>query len=192
MAACAGVQNVSRPIERCQEMSQMMPTLALVAATSVAATYQGRCAASGGDRVPGGPPPSSDHLSPEPPATSPLPRHFSKIFLTCWCASSNACLAVIRPVAALANIVGRTKVSNTSLSAGFAGPGCRMLVAHCKAVLTGLSLEGGFEPNGSFAVTCSSHLLPEAIFCATGAPGSATEPVKDGKLYSLLPRTASR
>src|SRR5437016_12492431 len=35
-------------------MSQMMPTLALVAATSVAATYQGRCAASGGDRVPGG------------------------------------------------------------------------------------------------------------------------------------------
>src|SRR5437899_5881940 len=54
MAACAGVQNVSRPIERCQEMSQMMPTLALVAATSVAATYQSRCAASGGDRVPGG------------------------------------------------------------------------------------------------------------------------------------------
>src|SRR5207247_1636622 len=140
----------------------------------------------------GGPPPSSDHLSPEPPATSPLPRHFSKIFLTCWCASSNACLAVIRPVAALANIVGRTKVSNTSLSAGFAGPGCPMLVAHCKAVLIGLSLEGGFEPNGSFAVTCSSHLLPEAIFCATGAPGSATDPVKDGKLYSLLPRTASR
>src|SRR3989449_4793511 len=143
-------------------------------------------------RAGGGPPPSSDHLSPEPPATSPLPRHFSKIFLTCWCASSNACLAVIRPVAALANIVGRTKVSNTSLSAGFAGPGCPMLVAHCKAVLIGLSLEGGFEPNGSFAVTCSSHLLPEAIFCATGAPGSATEPVKDGKLYSLLPRTASR
>src|SRR5439155_2024018 len=148
---------------------------------------EGRPPAAGG-----GPPPSSDHLSPEPPATSPLPRHFSKIFLTCWCASSNACLAVIRPVAALANIVGRTKVSNTSLSAGFAGPGCPMLVAHCKAVLIGLSLEGGFEPNGSFAVTCSSHLLPEAIFCATGAPGSATEPVKDGKLYSLLPRTASR
>src|SRR5437899_9807824 len=37
-AACAGVQKVSRPIERCQEMSQMMPTFALVAATSVAAT----------------------------------------------------------------------------------------------------------------------------------------------------------
>src|SRR5207237_7999737 len=50
MAACAGVQKVSRPIERCQEMSQMMPTFALVAATSVAATYQGRCAASGGAR----------------------------------------------------------------------------------------------------------------------------------------------
>src|SRR5437667_11382396 len=47
MVACAGVQNVSRPIERCQEMSQMMPTFALVAATSVAATYQGTGAASG-------------------------------------------------------------------------------------------------------------------------------------------------
>src|SRR5437762_14343639 len=54
MAACAGVQKVSRPIERCQEMSQMMPTFALVAATSVAATYQGRCAASGGARGGGG------------------------------------------------------------------------------------------------------------------------------------------
>src|SRR5256885_8393264 len=54
MAACAGVQKVSRPIERCQEMSQMMPTFALVAATSVAATYQGRCAASGGGRGGGG------------------------------------------------------------------------------------------------------------------------------------------
>src|SRR5438132_14361356 len=53
MAACAGVQKVSRPIERCQEMSQMMPNFALVAATSVAATYQGRCAASGGARVAG-------------------------------------------------------------------------------------------------------------------------------------------
>src|SRR5256885_7595464 len=54
MAACAGVQKVSRPIERCQEMSQMMPTFALVAATSVAATYQGRCAASGGAPGAGG------------------------------------------------------------------------------------------------------------------------------------------
>src|SRR5437773_11867836 len=53
MAACAGVQKVSRPIERCQERSQMMPTFALVAATSVAATYQGRCAASGGAGVAG-------------------------------------------------------------------------------------------------------------------------------------------
>src|SRR2546426_1112655 len=192
MAACAGVQKVSRPIERCQEMSQMMPTFALVAATSVAATYQGRCAASGGARVAGAAAAVMGYLSPEPPATSPLPRHFSKIFFTCWCASFSACLAVMRPVAALANMVGRTKVSNTSLSAGFAGPGCPMFVAHCKAVLIGLSLEGGFEPKGSFAVTCSSHLLPEAIFCATGAPGSATEPVKDGKLDSLLPRTASR
>src|SRR3989441_8471715 len=67
----------------------------------------------------------------------------------------------IRPVAALANMVGRTKVSNTSLSAGLAGPGCPMLVAHCKAVLIGLSFEGGFEPKGSFAVTCSSHRSEE-------------------------------
>src|SRR5207244_9143032 len=54
MAACAGVQNVSRPIERCQEMSQMMPTFALVAATSVAATYQGTGAASGAAGAAGG------------------------------------------------------------------------------------------------------------------------------------------
>src|SRR3989442_11997891 len=130
--------------------------------------------------------------SPEPPATSPLLRHFSKIFLACWCASSSACLAVMRPVAALANMVGSTNVSKISLSAGLAGPGCPMFVAHCSAVLIGLSLEGGFEPNGSFAVTCSSHLLPDATFCATETPGSATDPVYAGKLYSLLPRTASR
>src|SRR5439155_7589163 len=54
MAPCAGVQNVSRPIERCQEMSQMMPTFALVAATSVAATYQGTGAARGAAGAAGG------------------------------------------------------------------------------------------------------------------------------------------
>src|SRR5690349_12109540 len=47
---CAGVQNVSRPIERCQEMSQMTPTFALVAATSAAATYHGTTAARGAVR----------------------------------------------------------------------------------------------------------------------------------------------
>ena len=98
----------------------------------------------------------------------------------------------MRPVAALANMVGRTKVSNTSLSAGLAGPGCPMFVAQSRAVLIGLSLDGGVEPNGSFAVTCSSHLLADAAFWASGVPGSATEPGNDGKLYSLLPRTASR
>src|SRR5690242_3781167 len=41
----AGVQNVSRPIERCHEMSQMTPTFALVAATSAATTYHGGAAA---------------------------------------------------------------------------------------------------------------------------------------------------
>src|SRR5437762_6846213 len=131
-------------------------------------------------------------MSREPPATRPLPRHFSKIFFACWCASSSACLALIRPVAALANMVGRTNVSKISLSAGLAGPGWPMFVAHWSAVLIGLSLDGGFEPNGSLAVTCSSHLPPEAGFWASGTPGSATEPVYDGKLYSLLPSTASR
>src|SRR2546430_6036595 len=76
MAACAGVQKVSRPIERCQEMSQMMPTFALVAATSVAATYQGRCAASGGARGGGAPAPALRVLvprAPRGPAPSPPP-----------------------------------------------------------------------------------------------------------------------
>ncbi len=95
-------------------------------------------------------------------------------------------------MAALANIVGSTNVSNTSLSAGLAGPGCPMFVAHCSAVLIGRSLVGGFEPNGSFAVACSSQRLPAAGFCATGVPASAREPGYAGKLYSLLPVTASR
>src|SRR5438552_1914103 len=94
--------------------------------------------------------------------------------------------------AAWANMVGGTKVSNTALSAGLAGPGCPMFVAQSRAVLIGLSLDGGVEPNGSFAVTCSSHLLADAAFWASGVPGSATEPGNDGKLYSLLPRTATR
>src|SRR5205809_3409915 len=104
------------------------------------------------------------YLSPEPPATSPLLRHFSKMRFTCWCASSSACGALIRPVATLANIVGSTKVSNTSLSAGLAGPGYPMFVAHCKAVLIGLSLLGGVEPNGSLAVACSRQRRPAAGF----------------------------
>src|SRR5206468_4375954 len=120
--------------------------------------------------------------SPEPPATSPLARHFSKIFFTCWCASSSACLGVIRSVAAFANIVGSTNVSNTSLSAGLAGPGCPMFVAHWRAVLIGLSLDGGFEPNGSFEVTCSSQRAPASGFCASGTLASATDPGKEGKL----------
>src|SRR5438445_8200398 len=44
MAMWAGVQNVSRPIERCHEMSQMTPTFALVAAITPAATYHGTTA----------------------------------------------------------------------------------------------------------------------------------------------------
>src|SRR6266705_3446621 len=126
------------------------------------------------------------YLSPEPPATSPLVRHFSKMRFTCWCASSSACAGVIRPVAAFANIVGSTKVSNTSLSAGLAGPGYPMFVAHWSAVAIGRSLVGGFEPNGSFAVACSSQRWPAAGFCATGVPASAREPGYAGKLYILL------
>src|SRR4029077_1761865 len=53
MAMWAGVQNVSRPIERCHEMSQMTPTFALVAAISAAATYHGTTPPGGGARVPG-------------------------------------------------------------------------------------------------------------------------------------------
>src|SRR6266571_1404909 len=41
MAMCAGVQNVSRPIVRCHEMSQITPTPVLVAASNTAVRYQG-------------------------------------------------------------------------------------------------------------------------------------------------------
>src|SRR5213594_2568253 len=161
---------------RCQEMSQITPTIALVAASTTATTYHGRPTAPALARPVETAAVLISYRSPEPPATSPLARHFAKIFFAWSCASSNACLALIRPVAALANMVGRTNVSKISLSAGLAGPGCPIFVAHCRAVLIGLSFEGGFEPNGSFAVACSSHLLPAAGFWATGTPASATEP----------------
>src|SRR5712692_6534631 len=38
---CAGVQNVSRPMERCQAMSQCIPTMADVTATTAHQTYHG-------------------------------------------------------------------------------------------------------------------------------------------------------
>src|SRR5947199_9497736 len=161
---------------RCQELSQISPTIPLVAASTTATTYHGRPTARGSAAPVEAAAVLMSYRSPEPPATSPLPRHFSKIFFACSCASSRACLALIRPVAALANMVGRTNVSKISLSAGFAGPGCPMFVAHFSAVLIGFSLVGGFEPNGSLAVPCSSHLLPAAGFWATGTPASATEP----------------
>src|SRR5437879_10530778 len=44
MAMWAGVQNVSRPIDRCHEMSHMAPTFTLVAAITAAATYHGTTA----------------------------------------------------------------------------------------------------------------------------------------------------
>ena len=50
------------------------------------------------------------------------------------------------------------------------------------AVLIGLSLAGGLDPNGSFPVTCSSHVLPAAGLWASGTVGSATDPGKDGQL----------
>ena len=57
-----------------------------------------------------------------------------------------------------------------------------MFVAHCKAVLIGLSLVGGLEPNGSLAVAYSSQRWPAAGFCPWAVPGSATEPGYEGKL----------
>src|SRR5881397_1035782 len=167
---------------RCQEMSQITPTIALVAASTTATTYHGRPTAPALARPVETAAVLISYRSPEPPATSPLPRHFSKIFFACSCASSSACLGLIRPVAALANMVGRTNVSKISLSAGFAGPGCPMFVAHCRAVPIGLSFDGGEEPNGSVAVDASSHWFPASGRCATGTPGSATEPGNEGKL----------
>ena len=41
MAMWAGVQNVSRPMERCHDMSQCVPTMAEVTATTAHHTYQG-------------------------------------------------------------------------------------------------------------------------------------------------------
>src|SRR5882672_212449 len=41
IARCAGVQKVSRPIERCQEMSQAPPIEAEVTASAPHHTYQG-------------------------------------------------------------------------------------------------------------------------------------------------------
>src|SRR5712691_12977375 len=38
---CAGVQNESRPMERCQEMSQCTPTIAEVIANAQSQMYQG-------------------------------------------------------------------------------------------------------------------------------------------------------
>src|SRR5579863_203159 len=45
MAMWAGVQNVSRPIDMCQEMSQCPPIIAEVTAATVDQTYQGTRAA---------------------------------------------------------------------------------------------------------------------------------------------------
>src|SRR5687767_4847827 len=42
MAMCAGVQNVSRPMVMCQEMSQRIPTTMLVEPASMAEMCQGR------------------------------------------------------------------------------------------------------------------------------------------------------
>src|SRR5260370_38244360 len=53
MGRWAGVQNVSRPMERCQEMSHITPTTALVAANTSAATYHGRPAPRGMARLDG-------------------------------------------------------------------------------------------------------------------------------------------
>src|SRR5438034_9762277 len=144
---------------RCQEMSQITPTIALVAASTTATTYHGRPTAPALARPVETAAVLISYRSPEPPDTSPLPRHFSKIFFACSCASSSACLALIRPVAAFANMVGRTNVSKISLSAGFAGPGCPMFVAHFSAVLIGLRDRKSTRLNSSHTV------ISYAVFC---------------------------
>src|SRR2546427_2412144 len=50
---CAGVQNVSRPMVRCHEISQITPTTAHVAATNTAVTYHGTFAITPPCRVAG-------------------------------------------------------------------------------------------------------------------------------------------
>jgi hypothetical protein len=49
MATWAGVRKLSRPMERCQEMSQWMPTIAEVTAMTESQMYQGT--GRGEDRV---------------------------------------------------------------------------------------------------------------------------------------------
>src|SRR5277367_5917840 len=46
MPRCAGVQNVSLPMDMCQEMSQYKPTTVDVTASAELHTYQGTAAAS--------------------------------------------------------------------------------------------------------------------------------------------------
>src|SRR5438034_2344992 len=72
---------------RCQEMSQITPTIALVAASTTATTYHGRSTAPALARPVETAAVLISYRSPEPPDTSPLPRHFSKIFFACSCAS---------------------------------------------------------------------------------------------------------
>src|SRR2546422_9767512 len=51
MARWAGVQNVSRPMVRCHEISQITPTTALVDASTRALTCHGTVGARGGTPV---------------------------------------------------------------------------------------------------------------------------------------------
>ena len=51
---CAGVQNVSRPIVMCHEMSQISPRMMLVAANTVATSGQGSDSARASARADGG------------------------------------------------------------------------------------------------------------------------------------------
>ena len=48
---CAGVQNVSRPMDMCHEMSHTMPTTMLVAASTVATSGHGIAAADSASRA---------------------------------------------------------------------------------------------------------------------------------------------
>jgi len=114
------------------------------------------------------------------PATRPFPRHFSKIFWLLVRLSQGLFRA--HPSRRRVGEHGRQDETcrKISLSAGLGVP-VSDVVAHMQRVLIGLSFAGGVEPNGSFAVACSSHLFPDAGFLApTGTPASATDPGKEG------------
>ena len=73
------------------------------------------------------------------------------MLLICFSASATDCCGESSPRAALAYMLGMTKVYNTSPMAGLAGPGWPMLVHQSRESLSTASLSGGLAPNGSLS-----------------------------------------